>query len=344
MTATIRDVARRAGVSVSTVSRVLNEYRFVSPETRRRVQTAMEELDYRPDLAAQSMRTGTSRAVGLIVSDISNPLFGVIARAVDEELHEHGYSLVLANSQNDPQREAELLLALRQRKIDGLIVALADERAPGLARRLASFGACVLFDREVPRSRADTVVADHAAGIGAALDHLAGLGHRRVALIAGSPGQYGSRARVDAHRAAVARLALDPDDALVWTGELSRETGYLAARALLAMREPPTALLAGNNQITVGVLAALRDLSLAVPRDLSLVACDDVEPLTILHDPPLDVVTRDVAAHGRVAAELVLDRLRGGTRGRPVRRVVPTEFVPRASSAPVAAAAERRRG
>jgi len=340
MPPTIKEVAERARVSVSTVSRVLNDYPHVSEEARERVLEAMAELEYRPDVAARSMRTGTSRAVGFVVSDISNPLFSVIAKGADVVLHPRGYSFVLATSRNDPEREAELFSALRQRRVDGLIVAVADERAPSLAERLATFQGCVLFDREVPGSSADAVCSDHAAGMAQALAHLAGLGHRRVALIAGSQVQLGSRARVAAFRKHAARLGLERDRRLVRTGELSRETGYLAARELLSLDAPPTALVAGNNQLTVGVVSALHDLGLRVPDDLSLVACDDVD-LTRLHDPPIDVIDRDPLELGRLAAELLLERL--ADRDAPVRRVTaPTTFVRRASTGVPALAEEVR--
>lgn len=317
-------------MSVSTVSRVLNDYPFVSAATRERVTDAMQALDYRPDMAARSMRTGTTRAVGFVVSDITNPVFAAVAKGADAVLHPYGYSLVLANSGGDPEHEAELVAALRQRRVDGLIAAVADERSPRLAERLARVPACVLFDREVPGSAADAVCSDHAAGMRQALGHLAALGHARVGMVAGLEGQLGSRARVAAYRRLAPELGLDDDRRLVVTGRLSRETGYAAVRELVGLREPPTALIAGNNQLTVGALEALRELGARVPTDLSLVACDDID-LTRMHDPPLDVIDRDPEQHGRATAELLLRRLEEPTA--PPRRVLlPTSFIQRASS------------
>jgi LacI family transcriptional regulator len=331
MPPTIKEVAEWAGVSVSTVSRVLNEYPFVSEEARRREVAAMEELDYRPDMAARSMRTGTTRAVGFVVPDITNPVFSAIAKGADSVLHPHGYSLVLANSGNDAQREAELIGALQQRRVDGLITAVADESAPGLAALLARLPACILFDREVPESGADAVCSDHEAGMEQALAHLSTLGHRRVGLVAGSQSQLGSRARVLAYRRLAQHFGLERDRGLVVIGELSRETGYLATRRLLELDAPPTAIIAGNNQLVVGALAALRDLGVAVPRDVSLVACDDVD-LTQMHDPPIDVIDRDPVEHGRCAAELLLRRL-SDREAPPMRVVLPTRFVARGTTA-----------
>jgi LacI family transcriptional regulator len=340
--ATIREVATRAGVSVATVSRVLNGYPFVSEDARRRVVDAVDEFEYRPDVAARSMRTGTTRAVGLVVSDFSNPLFSTIAKGADTVLDPKGYSLVLANSMSDHVRESEAIAALRQRRVDGLLVAVADEGAPGLADRLGAFAASVLIDREVPGSNADTVCSDHAAGMGQALAHLARLGHRRVALVAGGERQLGSRARIESFLAERPRLGLDEDERLLVTGELSPETGYFATIGLLALEKPPTALVAGNNQLVVGAVSALRDRGLRVPDDLSLVGCDDTD-LTSLHDPPIDIVGRDLLELGRTAAELLLDRLLDPAA--PSRRVtLPTTFVPRGSSAPLRALEELARG
>jgi LacI family transcriptional regulator len=327
---TIREVAKRAGVSVSTVSRVLNDYPFVSDGARRRVLEAMEQLDYRPNVAARSMRTGTSRAIGFVVSDISNPLFATIAKGVDAVLHRHGYSLVLANSENDPGREAELLSALRQRRVDGLIAAVADESAPSLASRLEEF-ATVLFDRDILGSTADAVCSDHETGIREALERLATLGHRRVALVAGSQHQLGSRARAVAFERHARRLSLSYDGALLLAEEASRETGVRLGRELLALEEPPTAVVIGHNQLTVGVLEALREHAVQIPGDLSVIGCDDVDA-TRLHSPRIDVVERDLLELGTASAQLLLERL--GDRDAPPRRVVlPTRLVCRESTA-----------
>lgn len=324
---TIREVAERAGVSRATVSRVLNGYPFVNEDVRARVLQAAEALHYRPDGVARTMRTGESRAVGFVVGAFANPLFSAIAAGANNVLHDSGYSLVLASSAGDPAREAEAISTLAERRVDGLILSLADERARGLADRLRPFPSVVLLDRELRGASVDAVRSDHARGLGDAVAHLRALGHRRIGLVAGSQAQLGSRARVRAFRAA---MVDDLDEQLVRTGELSRETGYLAAQDLLALAEPPTAVIAGNNQLFAGVLSALRDRRLSVPDDVSLVACDDSD-LARLHDPPVDVVDRDADELGRAAAELVLARL-ADCEAPPRRVTMPTRFEARASS------------
>jgi LacI family transcriptional regulator len=318
-------------VSVSTASRVLNGRPFVRPEVRDKVLAASAALGYRPDVAARSMRTGSTGAVGLVVSDISNPLFASIARAADLTLSPRGYALVVANSANDPEHEAELLAALRQRRLDGLILAASNEQAPGLADRIAAFPAAVLLDRDVPGCKVDRVLSDHASGLSDALRHLTELGHRRIALIAGTLAVRGSRVRVDTYRSEVAALGLDSDEDLCRDGVLTEEEGYRALEELLALADPPTAILAGNNQIFAGLFAAIRDLGIDVPYGLSVIACEETE-LTALHNPPLDVVRRDVAELGSVAAELLLARLESPLRRRR-EIVLPAVFEARGSCA-----------
>lgn len=340
-TATIRDVAREAGVSVSTVSRALNGHPFVRTEVRERVLAVSEALGYRPDVAARSMRTGTTGAVALVVSDISNPLFATIAKAADGTLSPRGYALILANSSNDPEHESELISALRRRRLDGLMIATATERAPGLAERIGAFQAAVLLDREVPDARADAVLSDHGAGIAEAIEHLATLGHRRISLIAGTAEQRGGRVRIDRYRHELQRLGLDRDEELCRIGALNVEDGYRALEDVLELADPPTAILAGNNQVFAGLLAAIRDLEVRVPDDLSVVACEETE-LTALHNPPLDVVRRDLAQLGREAAKLLLARLQTPRRRRR-EIVLPSVFEARGSSAPPKRSGRQRR-
>ncbi len=318
-------------MSVSTVSRVLNGQPFVRADVRERVGQAIEQLGYRPDVAARSMRTGTTGAVGVVVSDISNPLFASIVRAADMSLSPRGYALMVANSANDPEHEAELIAAFRQRRLDGLMIAVADEGSAGLAQRIDAFQAAVLLDRDVPGSRADAVRSDHAIGFADALRHLAGLGHRRIGLIAGTEAQRGSRVRIETYLDDASRLGLDVDAELLREGEITADDGYRAVGEILALPNPPTAIVAANNQLFAGMFAALRDLGVRIPDELSVVACEDTE-LTALHIPPLDVVRRDLEELGRNAAMLLLDRLAAPRRRQRVL-VFPTTFEARGSSA-----------
>lgn len=301
------------------------------PEVRARVLTVSADLGYRPDVAARSMRTGTSGAVGFVVSDISNPLLASIARAADLALSPRGYALMIANSANDPEHEAELIATFRQRRLDGVILATANEQAPGLSDRIGAFQASVLLDRDVPGSDSDAVLSDHGAGLGEAIRHVAALGHRRIAMIAGTPAQRGGRVRIATYLSELEALGIASDSALCREGEMTAADGYRAVEELLALSDPPTAIIAGNNQLFAGLFAAIRDRGLRIPTDLSVIACEETD-LTFLHNPPLDVVRRDMDDLGRTAAELLLARLTEPDRRRQ-RVVLPTTFESRGSSA-----------
>ncbi len=336
---TIRDVARIARVSVSTVSRVLNDHPYVTEETRRRVSEAMEELRYRPDVAARSMRTGATRAIGFVVADFSNPLFSAIAMGADAVLHPLGYSLVLANSVRDPERESEVIAALRDRRVDGLLLSLADERTAGLPERLSAFRSVVLLDRDVPTLQCDRVLTDHAAGIQEAIDHLLALGHRRIGMISGRETQRAIRERSTAFRQAMGDLF---DERLIAFADPLRESGHEAARSLLDRPDRPTAVINAHNQLLAGVLTAVRELGVQVPDDLSLITCED-DDLARLNAPPIAVVRRDMAAFGRAAAELLLARLQED--GSPREVTLPAHLEVRSStSAPAVSVVKRRSG
>ncbi|MFQ5425892.1 MAG: LacI family DNA-binding transcriptional regulator [Gaiellales bacterium] len=328
---TIRDVAMRAEVSVSTVSRVLNDYPFVDERTRERVRRAASDLGYLPDETARSMRTGLSRAVGLVVDDISNPLFSALAKGADEVLQPSSYSLVLANSQCDIEREARVIAMLKQRRVDALLVALVDEAVPSLRDLLSGFQATVVLDRDPRSVVCDAVWPDHAAGMRQALDYLIELGHVRIGLVAGRATQRGSRLRVKTFREHLHSRDATLVDEFVRTGDPTPEAGYLAARDLLERARPPTAIIAGGNQIFVGVVSATRDLGVSIPGELSIVTCDEVDA-SRLTEPPTDVIDRDVVGMGRAAAELALARL-DDPGAAPRRRIVRTFFVPRGSAA-----------
>ena len=257
---TIRDVARDAGVSVGTVSRVINGQPYVTAEIQQRVQEAMRRLNYRPNAVAQSMRTRATRAVGFIIVDIANPVFGAFAKAAQEVLHAADYTLVLANTGERPAFESELVSIFQRRQIDGLIMTVSNEDNPKLLEVLGQLQIpIVLLDREIAMPF-DAVIGDHARGMSQATEYLLKLGHRRIGLITASqgirPGRERVRGYVDAHRS----LDIDLDPTLVRSGSLATEYGRREAYALLTMPAPPTALISGGNQILAGVLKAASSL------------------------------------------------------------------------------------
>ena len=331
--ASMREVADLADVAISSVSRVLSGHPDVSAEMKVRVLDAVAQLDYEPDFLAQSLRRGQTLSVGFVLADISNPVMADIVVGAEVVLRNAGYSLVLMNSENNVALDSAHIRFFQSRRVDGLILSLSSETHAETLDAIASVGVpVVVVDREVEAHlRASAAVNDHAAGMEAAVRHLVELGHRRIALISGSLEQLPGRERPLGMQRALA--AADPDvESIVLPGSFSRAHGEAATRQLLARSERPTAIIAGGNQLLIGCLAVLQEAGLVVGRDVSLVTCDDV-PLTVLYQPPIASISRDTVELGRVAAELLLERL-GEDGGPPRRVVIPTVFRPRASCAP----------
>src|SRR5918996_3900217 len=324
----MREVAETAGVAMSSVSRVMSGHPDVSPAMRGRVMEAVERLGYEPDLLAQSLRRQATRSVGFVVGDISNPLLAEIALGAETTLREAGYSMLLTNSENDPALDAGHVRLLMQRRVDGLLLSLASEDHPATVSTLAQLEApVVLIDRDLPREvRASAVLSDHRTGMRAAVRHLLDLGHRRIGLILGQPMRFSRERRLGLEEAYRER-ALEPTYRTL-EGELGSAHGRSATSRLLDSPEPPTAIVAGGNQILIGTLEELLARGLRVGADISLVSCDAIS-ITELFTPPIAVVRRDNRELGRRAAQLLLRHLEGEEIRREV--VLPTEFVPPAS-------------
>lgn len=311
----------------SSVSRVLSGHPDVSPVMRNRVLDAVSALGYEPDMLAQSLRRGATMSIGFVVSDISNPLFAEIALAAETRLQERNYSLLIANAIRDPAKEADLIRMLSRRRVDGMLISISDETHPAILEAVGSLQLpIVLVDRELP-DVPSAVLADHARGISEAAAHLISLGHRRIALINGSAKVRPSRERQQALRRACRGTGVT---AIVRHGEFDPEHGGKSTVELLAGREPPTAIIAGSNQILVGVLRAIHELGVQIPRDLSLVTCDDLTLAEFL-TPALATISRDTAAAGRAAAAVLVDLIDDRS---PRVEVLPTGFRPAGSCAP----------
>jgi LacI family transcriptional regulator len=327
----VRQVAQRAGVALSSVSRVLSGHPDVSDVMRHRVMDAVAALGYEPDLLAQSLRRGASMTVGYVVGDIANPLSAQIAHGAETALRRSGYSLLLVNSTNDPDLDAQHIRLLRQRRTDGLLLALADEKHPDTIAELLRYpGPYVLVDRACGQlPLASGVHSDHRAGLTEAVEHLYRLGHRHIALINGNPRVLPARERASVLRR-FARGVADLETT-VRSGAFTAQHGEAAAAALINQDAGrPTAIIAGGNQILPGVLRALRAAGLTVPTDVSLVTCDHVALAEFLR-PPLATVSRDLNSMGETAAALLLERLSGKD---PRRVTLPTGFRAEQSCAP----------
>lgn len=327
----MREVAQLAEVGVASVSRVLSGHPDVSAEMRRRVLVAVDKLGYEPDLLAQSLRRSKTFTVGFVLSDISNPLLAEIVKGAEAVLRDANYSLVLTNSEGDPNLGTDHVRLLQRRRVDGLILLTAEENHPPtieLLRRLET--PLVVIDREFPESiEASYVLSDHEAGMGAAIDHLLDLGHRRIGLIVGPPVRP-SRERQRALLRVFRERGL-PKTYEVCEGTLSARHGAEATGWLLDRPKAPTGIILGGNQLLVGALRTIHKRGIGLGQELSLISSDDT-PLAELHQPPISVVDRDAGQIGRCAAELLLGQIRA--EAHPSSVMLPTEYLPRPSCCP----------
>lgn len=330
---TIRDVAKEAKVSIGTVSRVLNRHQSVSAEIRERVERAIRNLGYTPNAVAQSMRKKRTRTVGCIIRDINLPALAAFVRAAHDSFFQAGYALLLTNSEGQRLRELELVALLSSRKADALIIAHHSEQDEELHQMLkAAEIPVVLVDREYP-AWADAVMVDHRAGVRRATEQLLQLGHRRIALITGSPDLYPGRERIAGFEAAYKSFGLKPVQQLIRKGSFLADYAFQQTSVLVTGTQPPTAIVAGGIDVLPGVLRALRIRGLKIPRDISLVAASDSD-LAQLSEPPITVESWDYAEVGRIAAQLVLERLATKGKAEPRRVLVPAELVQRGSCGP----------
>lgn len=336
---TIRDVARVAGVSLSSVSRALNGGKNVSARVARDVAAAASTLGYQPDFLARSLRTRSSGMVGCLVPDVSNPLNAPIVRAAEARLRDAGYLLIIVNTANDPVRERAAAAQLRGRRLDGMLVAPAGESNGQMWRDLVAAGTpVVILDRDPLEDdvRSPAVLVDHRAGAMAATRYLVALGHRRIALLTADADMRPSRERIAGFRAVFAEAGIDVAGATLCIQASPLDFAQGGMLALLREAPRPTALIALGTRILAGALRTARDLGLSVPRDLSVLSVGDTD-LAVVHMPPITALRWSLEDVGRAAADLLLQRLHGAGGQAQSRALLPVELVLRESCAPPAA-------
>jgi LacI family transcriptional regulator len=325
---TMKDVAALAGVSLSTVSRTVNDDPGVRPDLAAKVRHAVKLLGYQRDEGASALRRSgrVSASLGIIVEDVANPFFSAVHRGIEDFARSRGFLTFAGSSDDDGDRERVLAEAFVARRVDGLLIAPAGRDHRFLERERAAGVPLVFVDRPARWLEADAVVSDNAGGADMAIEHLIAAGHRRIAFLGDRPELFTTTERFAGYRAALERAGLALDEELVRLG-LDERAAYAAARDLLALPKPPTALFSAQNFITIGVLRAAHELD--VRGSVAHVGFDDVA-LSDLLAPALTVIAQDPYELGRVAAELVFSRLDG--EGGPPRRVLlPTRLVPRGS-------------
>jgi len=318
---TIRDVARLAGVSKSTVSRVLNGDPNVAEETRNAVVAAIKEIRYTPNALARGLNTRKTGTIGLIISDITNPFHAEVARGVEDLASDFDSNVILCNTDGRPKKEAAYIDLLVEKRVDGIIftsVKTDESDMTNLRSRRIPF---VFAGRTLPDVAADSVVVDNILGGFQAANHLLRLGHQRIAYLAGPSHVSASMDRHEGYCQALRRAGIEPDPQLVIEGDFKQEGGYRAMSALLDRSLGITAVFAANDYMAMGALEAIYERGLRVPEDIAVVGFDDI-PFARLHLVQLTTVAQPKYDIGAIAARMLFERIDGKAQDEPSRRVV----------------------
>lgn len=327
-----KDVAALAGVSLGSVSRVLNKFNNVTPEVREKVERAMAQLDYRLNHAAQTLRSRTSRTVGCMLTDVTNPLYAHLFRAFEDKFRDAGYMVLLANSINDPQWEANILEMFRSRGMDGALIAPGNERNAKVLDALKRLGIpAVIVDRDMA-AQEDKVLFDHASGVSKAVSHLVELGHRDIAIVVSGIASRPMRRRIEGFKAGFAAHGLKVPERLILKLEASTSNAFTPVSKLLSLRQRPTAIFSMGTNVLGDVLSAIAAKGLRVPQDISVVSMGNPE-FARSHVPAIATVSVDLDFAAGECCRLLLERMSGGFASAPRRVNVPTSFEPRDSCA-----------
>lgn len=314
----IKDVAEAAGVSTATVSRVLADKPHVRPEIRDRVLTVVEDLNYRPNRVARSLRVQKSNIIGLIVSDIQNPFFTAVSRAVEDMAYEHRLSVFLCNTDENPEKEAMYLDLMGDENVAGVILSPTRQTADSFAETVKLNIPMVVIDRRVQDVEIDSVILDSSEAAYRLVSHLLADGHRRIGAMFGS-GSTTGRERREGYVRALKEYNLKPLSELVSFVNAREEAGYMTTKRLLSLPEPPEAIFTSNALLSAGAFRALRESGLAIPDEIAFASFDETTWTTLVQ-PQVTVIEQPTYEIGQTATELLLKRIEEPTR--PTRQVI----------------------
>lgn len=321
MPITLRDVGRAAGVSAMTVSRVINGREGVDAETQRKVEEAIQALDYVPNRLARGLILAKTQTLGLIVPDVVNPFFSPVVRGAETTARKAGYRLLLCNSEGDLRLEREYIEDLVSHRVEGLLLAPANDRSrQSVSPLLRRDFPLVLIDRALPDLDCDLIVSDSAAGARRLVEHLVAVGHRDIAHVTDVDDTSTGRERLRGYREALEAAGIPYREELIFRTTVDQIGGYRATQQVLDLDHVPTAIFTVNNMTVVGAMQALRERGMTVPEDMALVCFDDVEHLAVL-SPFLTVIDQPAETFGSLGAQLLLERI-SGKAGKRSRRIV----------------------
>jgi DNA-binding LacI/PurR family transcriptional regulator len=326
---TIEDVARVAGVSTATISRVLAGYENVSDETRQRVMEVARVLNYQPNRNARNLRKNTTSKIGVVISDIQNPFFGSVVRGIEKITIKDEYTLILGNSDEDPEHERKLITMLLEEGVAGIIIVPTDLDVESYRALTRSHTPFIVIDRRLPLPDLDMVLVNGAAGAEMAVEFLVNLGHRKIGYVGGLKHLSVMHEREQGYLTALQKHGLPLVKDFLRQGNNRQDGGYTGVCELLSLNEPPTAILIANNLMTLGGLQAIHETGLEIPEQVSLVGFDDMDWASSLR-PPLTVVAQPAYEMGETAALILLSRIRNP--GQPHQTIMlDTRLIVRAS-------------
>lgn len=329
--ATIADVAKKAGVSRTTVSHALSGRRPVALATRKRIEQVVLELGFRPNALARSLRLQSTQMVALIIPDITNPHYPMLARGLQDALVAHGYNAFICNTDNDEEQEDDFIADAVQRQADGIVLASLRDRTQGLQGYIEDKVVFLSIGPTIDDPRVDQVITSSREGAKDATCYLIERGHRRIGMIGNAPNLFPGEQRVSGYRDALEEMHIPFDADLVMEGNFVQSGGEQAMRQLLALSERPTAVFCANDLMAIGAMEVARQAGLAIPDDIAIVGYDDIEAASLV-SPTLTTVVNPAYAMGQAGGQLLLERIQGRYTGPGRRVVVPHQLIPRASA------------
>ncbi|MCL6585482.1 MAG: LacI family transcriptional regulator [Anoxybacillus sp.] len=330
MKVTIYDVAKEAGVSISTVSRVINNTGRISDKTRKKVLKVMEALHYQPSMVASALTGKRTRTIGLIIPDVANPFFAEIARKVEDRGRELGFNLLMCNTDNNAETEEMYLSLLKQKSVDGIIIGTTTKNYTVLNELLQAQFPIAFIAQDIPELAINVVKVDDFLGGYQAVSHLVSLGHKKIAIMLGNLNRTSDKDRLHAYQQVLKESDLEYDENLIVYTDYSMEDGKRAARELLTSSQRPTAIFACFDSLAVGIYQAAKELGVSIPEDLSVVGFDNTILSTIV-DPPLTTVAQPIDEMGRQVVDLIIKEI-DGEKHIKQRIVLPPELVIRQST------------
>lgn len=320
-----REIAKLAGVSTATVSRVVNGESNVSERTKRRVQEVIDQHSYVQNINARNLRTNRTRAIGFLISNFSNPFFIDVYTGLEPVCRKKGYSIIIGNTNEDTAQEKEAIDLFLRYRVDGIVASFVAPEAATL-RKVASFDTHILqLDRTLRQFASDAVSIDNAAGARQQVEHLARLGHRRIAVVRGTSFDSNGEERMQGFLEGMAACGLEARREYIVSGDFLEENAHSAAIGLMHLPCPPTAIVAHNNLMCIGVYKALADMGLSIPDDVSLMGFDGFA-LSDYLSPSITLVDRPILEMGEMAAKMIIERIEGEYEGAPRNVVFPVKL------------------